>query len=129
MLHLARPGALGQRGESPDEPRVAPRARLISVDPARRVELLRIAHQALDEWLEPLVIAVPGEGDVSHDAPDEAGRAVIPVEDPVHPAAPGATEFLEDVAGSTPHARVARVDAVLDEQKIHPVARLVFGAP
>src|SRR5258708_11880186 len=49
---VTAPCRLGERGEPPDQPGVAPGARAFVVDRARRVELLRIAHQPLDERLE-----------------------------------------------------------------------------
>ena len=120
---------LGKRREAPDEPRISPCAGLLAIDPARRIEVLRIAHQTLDERLEPFVVAVPGHGDVSHDAPDEARRSVILVEDPVHPPAPGAAQLFENVTRRASHARVAWIHAVLHEKKVRPVGRLVLGSP
>src|SRR5439155_1647515 len=111
------------------EPRISPCAGLLAIDPARRIEVLRIAHQTLDERLEPFVVAVPGHGDVSHDAPDEARRSVILVEDPVHPPAPGAAQLFENITRRASHARVAGIHAVLHEKKVRPVGRLVLGSP
>src|SRR2546423_3446567 len=76
-LHLTRTRALGKRGKTPDEPRVSPRAGLVAVDPARGVELLRIADEPLHERLEPPVRAVPRERAIADDVSAETRRALI----------------------------------------------------
>src|SRR5437867_416714 len=125
-LDLAGSSVLGERRETPDEARVTPGAGLVGIDPARRVELLRVAHEPLDERLEPLVGAVTRERDVPDHRADDARGAVVTAEDPGHSALAGRPEVVEDATRGPAHAGVARVDAVLDEQQVGPVGRLVF---
>src|SRR6185503_5057551 len=127
-FYLARAACLGKRSETPHQTRVAPRARLVVVDPARGIELLGIADQSLHERLEALVIAVSGERDVAHDVADEARRPVVLVEDPAHAALIGRAQVVEHATRRAAHAWVPGVDAVLDEQQIRPVRRLVLRA-
>src|SRR5207249_8912888 len=59
-LDIARARWLGQRRKAPDEPRVAPGARVVAIDDARRVVLLRFTHEPLDERFESRVPPVSG---------------------------------------------------------------------
>src|SRR5207247_801550 len=104
----------------------SPGAGLLAVYPARRVELLRIAHEPRDERLDPLVVAVTREGDVADHVAGEARCAVVSLQDPAHPAHLRLAELLEDVPRRTTHPRIAGIDAVLHKEEVRPVRALVL---
>src|SRR5438105_10080860 len=83
-LDLAGARRVGERGETPEEARVSPRARLVSVDRARGVELLRVPHESLDQWLEAFVVAIPRERHVADDVAGKTGDAVVALQRPPH---------------------------------------------